>query len=375
MKKATTSDLKKANIYNVFRFIYKKQRTSKLELFTHLQLSRPTIDQCLKELEGLSLVEKSGFFESTGGRKAEAIVLSPLSRVAVGVELLKSGYEIVAADMCGNVIKSEKAPLPFQNSDLYFRPLCAHIRRFIAGLPVPESNVLGVGFVLQGLISADGTHVTYGKILECTGLTIDCFTKYLPYPCRMFHDAEAAATVELWENGLIQNAIYFHIRDNLSGAFIAGGRFLQGNELKSGVFEHMTIVLDGEPCYCGKRGCMDCYCSTRSLLEKDKTLDDFFASLRAGRKYAVKIWDTYLNYLAIAIDNLHMMIDYDIILGGTLAPYLQSADLDTLHRLVARRSAFPSARQFIKISSGPAAIFAKGGALPYIRHYLDTFLD
>ena len=51
--------------------------------------------------------------------------------------------------------------------------------------PVPADHILRVGIVLQGLISSDGARVTYGKILNCTGLTVDSFTKIsavsLPY--------------------------------------------------------------------------------------------------------------------------------------------------------------------------------------------------
>ncbi len=41
---------------------------------------------------------------------------------------------------------------------------------------------------------------------------------------------------------------------NLSGALIVNGKFLKGSELKAVFFEHMTIIPDGKPCYCGKRG-------------------------------------------------------------------------------------------------------------------------
>ena len=42
--------------------------------------------------------------------------------------------------------------------------------------------------------------------------------------------------------------------ENLSGALIVNGKFLKGSEVKAVFFEHMTIIPDGKPCYCGKRG-------------------------------------------------------------------------------------------------------------------------
>ena len=176
----------------------------------------------------------------------------------------------------------------------------------------------------------------------------------------MIHDAEAAATVELW-NTDIQNAIFFHIRNNLSGALIVNGQFLKGNELKSGVFEHMTIVTDGRPCYCGKKGLRRNLllhagaAGRRNAVENSppptvEKADRFFHRLRQAEGKAVARWDRYLRDLALAIDNIHMLIDCDIILGGILAAYLQEEDIGALHRLVAARTAFPTDRNFIKIS-------------------------
>lgn len=370
LQKATTAELKKANTKNVLEFIYRRKKTSKMEIASGLDLSRPTVSQIVRELMDQGLIAQKGSFESTGGRKAEALIFLPRSRVAVGVELLKESFEIVAIDLYGEIIQSDIQMLPFSNTPGYVRAVCESVNRFIETLPVEPWRVLGINIVLQGLISSDGALVTYGKILDCTGMTISQFLPYLKYPSAMVHDGEAAATVELWFSPDIVNAIFVHIRYNMSGALIIGGKFLKGNELKSGVFEHMTIVPDGRPCYCGKRGCVDTYCTLNALLRPGETVSKFFAALRAGHADEVQRWGEYLDYLATAIDNLHMMMDYDVILGGILGRFLVQQDIDTLHRLVAARTAFPTERRFIRIGATAKIPIATGAALPLIIHHL-----
>ena len=370
LQKATTAELKKTNTKNVLEFIYGHRKTSKLEIASGLDLSRPTVSQIVRELTEQGLIAQKGSFESTGGRKAEALVFLPRSHVAVGVELLKESFEIVAIDLYGEIIETNIQMLPFSNTPGYVRAVCESVNRFIETLPVDPSRVLGVNFVLQGLISSDGSLVTYGKILDCTGMSIDQFKPYLNYPCVMVHDGEAAATVELWFSPDIVNAIFVHIRYNMSGALIIGGKFLKGNELKSGVFEHMTIVPDGRRCYCGKQGCVDTYCTLNALLKPGETVSRFFAALRAGQADEVARWSEYLDYLATAIDNLHMMMDYDGILGGIIGRYLVPSDINTLHRLVAARTAFPTERCFIRIGATSKIPIATGAALPPIIHSL-----
>ena len=375
LQKATTAELKKTNTKNVMEFIYRRKKTSKLEIAMKLDLSRPTVSQIVRELMDRGLIAQKGSFESTGGRKAEAIVFLPRARVAVGVELIKESFEIVAIDLYGDVIKSEMQMLPFSDKPGYIMAVCQAVNQFIKNLPVEPERVLGVNIVLQGLISSDGELVTYGKILNCTGLSIRSFTPYLNYPCGMVHDGEAAATMELWFSPGIDNAIFVHIRYNMSGALIIGGKFLKGNELKSGVFEHMTIVPGGRPCYCGKHGCVDTYCTLQALLKPGEPVGEFFKALRVGAAEEEARWNEYLNYLATAIDNLHMMMDYDVILGGILGRYLVKADIDRLHHLVAARTAFPTDRHFIRIGATAAMPIATGAALNFIIHYLDFSLS
>ena len=374
MQKATTTELKRTNTNNVLQFIYRQRKTSQQEIANNLQLSRPTISQILKDLESLKLIEKNGFFESTGGRKADAITFVSSGKIALGLEILMDSYEIVAINLYGDIIKSQSVPRLFTNDEPYYAEIGAAVNDFVSSLHISSRRILGLGIVLQGVISFDGTKVTYGKILNCTGLSVDRFKQYISYPCSMIHDAEAAATGELWMNPSIRKAIFFHIRSNLSGALIIDGKFLKGNELKSGVFEHMTIVPNGRPCYCGKRGCVETYCSLKALLPNEESIDSFFHHLRSGSVEYRWRWNEYLKYLSTSINNVRMLIDYDIILGGTLAQYLTSGDIDELHHLVEEKTAFPSKRRFIKISSCGSMPIAKGAALPYVAQYMESVL-
>lgn len=375
MKTMTTSDVKQKNKENVINYIYHQQTTSQQIIGNTLHLSRPTVIQILKECEDERIIEKNGFYESTGGRKANAIHFRPDARVAVGVELLADAYEIVVVNLYGETLHFNRTESEFRNHADYYRSVCNSVNDLIAAQAIPAQNILGIGIVLQGLISSDGAQVTYGKILDCTGLTIDTFAQHLPYPCKLFHDAESAARDELWQSPKLKNAIYVNIRSNLSGAIIVDKDFLKGTELKSGVFEHMTIVPGGHFCYCGHRGCFDTYCSTRALLNSGETLDEFFTQLRNANHRCRERWLEYLKYLAVAINNLHMFIDYPVILGGTISKYLTKDDLSLLHQLVHDNTAFPSSHEFIRPSCCPDSPISRGAALAYINKYLRVLIS
>ena len=375
MSPMTTSDVKKNNKQALLRHIYENESSQQQVLCELLHLSRPTVINLIRECSEEGLIEKSGYYESTGGRKANAIVFIPDSKISIGVELLQDSYEITAIDLYGNTICTAWYEIGFVNEDSYFRNICNSITHFINGNKIDHKKILGVGIVLQGLISADGTTVTYGKILNCTGLHISVFTDHLPYPCKFFHDAEAAAQFELWSHPSLKDFIYLNIRIHLSGALIVNRSSLKGTDLKSGVFEHMTLIPNGRPCYCGRRGCMETYCSTQPLIDVTGHLHTFFEELRKGNRTCQECWNTYLLNLAAAINNLRMFIDYPVLIGGTLSPYLTEEDIDTLHRYASEKSAFPTEQRFIRQGQNQKALRCEGAAISYVKEYLHEIMN
>ena len=74
-KGMTTITLKKINREKVYQYIYQQKETSKLQIVQDLQMGLSTVSQNLNELENDGLISRNGYFESTGGRKAQIIKL------------------------------------------------------------------------------------------------------------------------------------------------------------------------------------------------------------------------------------------------------------------------------------------------------------
>lgn len=370
----TVNVLKENNKKLILRYLYKQKKATPLMIQKGTGLSRPTTAQILKELIQDETLQISGLADSTGGRKANLYEFDSLKKISIGVEIVADHYELSAVDLYGELLKYEKRWQSFSMEESYIENVCSGIKQFIDSLEGCNEQILGVGIAIQALISSDGRHIIYGKILDCDGLDITEFSKRIPYPCKFNHDAESVANVELWKQPSLKNAIYFNVREDVSGAMIINRKFFQDGPYKSGIFEHMTIVPNGRPCYCGKKGCVNSYCSLRGLLKTQEDIQSFFTKLRNGSQTHQKRWIKYLKYWAVAIDNLHMTINSHIILGGLLSHYLIEEDIVYLHQLVKEVSAFPVAEQFIEISRSGTFPTCIGAALPYIQEYLEILM-
>lgn len=368
----TTAEIRKQNCEKIFNYIYQSKRTSKQTIAQVLGLSMPTVSQNLKILESFGLIERNGHYESTGGRKAQMICCVQDARISIGVSVLQESLDICAVDLRANIIKEENHPLTFQNSDEYYKKLGSLVTAFIDSTSYPRDSMLGIGISIQGLISSDGEMVSYGTILNNTGTTRQMFQQYLPLPCRLLHDTDAAAKAEFWHNEELQDAVYLLLNPNFGGALVMGGEVLYG----SGIIEHMTLVPDGRPCYCGKKGCAEAYCSANSLRqEAGLPFDLFFQQLRAGSENCLAVWHSYLKSLALTVDNIRMLVRCHFMIGGFLQQYMRPEDYTLLHDMVRELTAFPDYDvAFVEGRHGYRASML-GAAIYYIDEFLHSIVS
>ena len=368
----TPKQIKKTNRQLIYDYIYKNRKVSQQDITYALRLSRPTVASNLTELEEDGLIYKNGQLDSDQiGRKAVAYSITPDYRIAIGVEIMSDVVKIIAIDLYGKKIYRVVLEIPYQNQASYYEKVSRAVLEFIEDLEVSKDKILGIGFSMQGLVSADGGTIVYGKILGCTGLKIDVFSSNLPYPCCFVHDPDAAARSELWSAPELTDAIYLSLSIHLGGSMIINRNIVTGKHGHTATFEHIQARQQGELCYCGRRGCWETLCSMHALLgNEDPTA--FFEKVRSGAPEQVKRWHTYLKDLSSLIGMLSLVNDVDFILGGHLAKYFTQADIQFMYDELRRNCPFEDRDDYILISKMPSHNITIGAALPYIYSFLEN---
>lgn len=367
----TTMSVRKINKNKVYNYIYRAGTTSKQQIVQELQMGLSTVSQNLKILEEEGLIEKNGFFESTGGRKAQTIQIARTFRVAIGIGILKTKIHLAAVDLYGNAIYSSTIPYAYLPEESYYRTLGDYLTDFIQKNKIPADSVLGVSISTQGIISPDGRSVSYGKIMGNAQMKLSDFERHIPFACRLEHDSKAAAYLELWNHRNLHNALVLLLNPNLGGAVITDGAVHQGNHMRSGIIEHFCINQEGPDCYCGKKGCLETYCSANYLeTVSGMSIPDFFDAVKGNASpAALQIWTEYLNHLAFAIRNLNIVCDGDIIISGYLAPFFREEDVDYLLKQINNSSPFPVEREQIILGTQGQFTPAIGGALTFLEKF------
>ena len=134
----------------------------------------------------------------------------------------------------------------------------------------------------------------------------------------------------------------------------------------------MTVVADGRPCYCGQYGCLETYCSATVLSDTtDGDLGVFFEKLKNGDMESRMLWDSYLRYLSLAVNNLRMLFDCKIIIGGYVGSYIDGY-MEQLWEMVRQRNMFEDdPEQFLLPCQYKTEAIAAGAALPFVAEFFE----
>lgn len=360
-----------SNKTKIAQFIRCQGETSKAEIASALRISMPTVLQDLKELTEEGIVEEIGSYESTGGRKAKRIAIISSFKHSVGIDITANHLSFVLIDLQEHMIGKKRIRAVFQNDFDYYEMLFRELDQFLKEMHADYSKILGVGISMPGIIDHDKNLLVKSHVLQVENVSLMNLAQLCPFPLYVENDANSAAMTEAHE--VTGNAIYLSLSNSVGGAVYLNQEIYKGDHFRSAEFGHVIVEANGRGCYCGKRGCLDAYCSARALSQyTDGSLEEFFTCLRAQEPVIEKVWDTYLEYLAIGITNLRMGFDCDIILGGYVGAYLKDYMLE-LGRKVVRYNMFEDDATYIKTCKYENESSAVGVATHFIEEMFQSF--
>jgi fructokinase len=148
---------------------------------------------------------------------------------------------------------------------------------------------------------------------------------------RVENDADCLAASESVDGaGAGFHVVFAVILGSGAGAGIAiGGRAHHGPNNSAGEWGHNPLPLPdlteipGEPCYCGKRGCLETWISGRAFeadyarhTPSDLTAAEIIAKMRQGDRLARLVWHRYLNRVARGLSVVVNTLDPDVLVVG-----------------------------------------------------------
>ncbi|WTX92610.1 ROK family transcriptional regulator [Streptomyces sp. NBC_00637] len=235
---------------------------SRLELAERTGLTPQAVSKITARLREEGLAAEAGQRASTGGKPRTVLRLVPEAGHAIGVHLDRDELRVVLVDLDGRVMGERSCQLSLGAGAMEVTDtLVDEVAQVLGG--GTAATLLGVGVALPGpLDHARGVLHRVTGFPEWDGFPLrDVVAARLGVPVVVDKDTNAAA-LGLAVGGERGSFACLHLGTGLGAGLVIGGALHRGARTGAGEFGHQVIQLDGPPCTCGNRGCVEALCLT-----------------------------------------------------------------------------------------------------------------
>jgi glucokinase len=246
-----------------------------------------------------------------------------MKKIVVGIDIGGTNTVFGLVDENGQIllkenIHTEHFPIP---EDLV-AVVCEHIKRaFTAFSETHELAGIGIGAPNGNFFN--GT-IEFAPNLKWEGIIplAKLFEDRLEVKTLLTNDANAAAIGEMMFGGAkgMKDFIFITLGTGLGSGIVANGEMIYGHDSFAGEIGHVIMFPDGRQCGCGRKGCLETYCSATGIKRtysdllmsthekvnlKDKVTDAKYIYEKAleGEKSAIEAFNYTGDVLGLALAN------------------------------------------------------------------------
>ena len=256
-----------------------------------------------------------------------------------GVDLGGTTVKIAYFDDNGTMLDKWEIPTVTADGGKQILPdIAASIRSYLDKNGIADESILGIGIGVPGPVNHAGI------VNKCVNLGWGVFNisetlqQLTGFPVKAGNDASVAALGECWKGGGqgCENMVFATLGTGVGGGIVVGGNVIHGVHGAGGEIGHMVLNREEtETCGCGKRGCVEQYCSATGIVRLAKkflsaselpsslralenlTCKEVFDASAAGDEAAQAILEQVYAYMGEFLADICCVVDPEaVVLGG-----------------------------------------------------------
>ncbi|MFM2485345.1 ROK family transcriptional regulator [Celerinatantimonas yamalensis] len=253
----------------IVRLLHAEDGLSRTELAKQMDVSKAAMSHLVRKLIDQHVVVES--LPSVNGQGRPSVLLTVCSDryFFIGVSLLGEQVELVLVDLADRPLAHIAFEFVREPAQLAAN-IASHIEPLLAQTHVNISAVLGVGIALSGVINKTRDHCIKSTLLGWSDVAlVQLLQQHVQLPIYLENDAKSLA-IHQHLFGLARDVNNFALlthSDGIGSAQFIHGQLYRGAHGGAGEIAHTTIELNGLPCRCGKRGCLDTVSSLIAIRE------------------------------------------------------------------------------------------------------------
>lgn len=198
------------------------------------------------------------------------------------------------------------------------------IKELVREMGGESAQAIGVG--IPGRVDGWTGEIISGGFLDLSGVDLKHeLTRAFGRPTVVANDCSMALIGESRRGAAegLKNSVMLTIGTGIGGAVMENGQIVNGRRC-AGQLGHLVVNINGQPCLCGQRGCIETESSGTSLRRhldeagygSETRFEDILEQAEAGGQSAIGVLRAWSGPLRAAINTLSAAFDPDVVVIG-----------------------------------------------------------
>jgi N-acetylglucosamine repressor len=290
-------------------------------------LTPATITNIAGKLIEEGLVKETGTIEgrdSRAGRKSVALDLREDTIKVIGVHIRLDYIEIGLVNLKGQLEQRHNVVMPPNISETEFQKLLTEkLTNFIDENKGISISAIGIGAL--GLVNFEEGEILSAINLGWSHMNLSShIQKKFHVPVYIDNNVRAMTLAEkmFGQSKRLNNFMSIYIGQGIGAGLVINGQIYRGGITGAGEFGHMTYIPDGQPCWCGNRGCLERYASEAAITKtlNNISIPDMLEAANRGDLDTLSVLETAGESIAVVLTSfINMFHIQKVTFGGKLA--------------------------------------------------------
>ena len=315
------------NTQSVIRTILANGAISRASIASRLGLTKATVSAIVQILLERGLILETGSDDTRKGRKPILLQMNKNCGHVVAIDIAAETITLMTANLMGENCRLTQFAHP-QDENALLPLLMEKIDAAVSLLAPSRYGLLGIAIGIHGVVHHNKIMFLPYSSFAHLDLAGELEKKYA-VPVILENEANLSVLGEWAFCHNTNEMLYISIHSGIGVGIIMKNQLVKGKNGYAGEWGHTIIEVDGRPCPCGNRGCLEQYASERAFfteLSRQKGMpvdaETFGRLYREKDPHAIEAMNRFIKYMAIGINNLLNTFNPDIIvLNSVLTMY------------------------------------------------------
>lgn len=254
----------------LLNYIRVNEPVSRTDVYQNTPLSKPTVSRIVDDLVKSNILMEIGVDQTAVGRKPISLKVNPKAFYCIGLNITRKYVKGAILDIDRNIAARKEESIRYVKDEKELLEVVKKvIEKLISHSELSIHNIIGIGIGVPCIVDYEtGSLVDFDlkkdlRVVQLKQYLEEAFS----LPVYMDNNANTRVMGEYWYGygKGHKNIIYAMCNDGIGSGIIAEGNILRGKNSVAGEIGHQKVEINGRSCTCGKKGCLEAYCSTDAV--------------------------------------------------------------------------------------------------------------